>query len=83
MINNFISFFSYYLNNRAIILILTSLSISTLFLNINFLKPFSIRDNLNYIYNKESTSPESFIGGFKVIYIFVSVPAHFFGLGVN
>lgn len=55
----------------------------TLFINSDYLKPFSLKDNLNYIYNVENagkTTENSFLHGYKNLYVSNSIVSHLYGM---
>ena len=59
----------------------SSLAIASLFYDHKFFRPFSLKDNFNWVYrNGHGGSREPFLQGYKAIYVINSVPIHFYGL---
>lgn len=64
----------------TVLCIPAGLSALTLLYESEFLKPFSLKDNLWSIYVREEKSEMAFIHGFRFLYLWCSIPAHLLGL---
>ena len=52
----------------------------SLFVEHKALRPFSLKENFNFVYTLVEPNDESFLSGIKVIYLIISIPSHLIGI---